>query len=301
MVFIRFLLFILFIIPVFVHSAIIIKIKGNRCFVHLEGSTAVVGDHFTALDLFGKPRGIIRLDKVKNDKAIATLVDGRADVHWLLERTTQTRLESMPEAPTSYRKNKIGFMVSLSQVTIKKGYRGDIQRQHGWGAGPLLFFEWPFHKSLSLNFAGHIPYYNINSQVSEGSASYSSRRTSKPLQMLNPALQITVKLHIPISNKAKLWISGGGSYAKWNNINDSYDIIERQNFKFQPAGQILLGVDTPLPNNTKYTISAGIGYVCIQCGGKWFAENILGTTPKSDRTSVNISEIILHIGLSQPL
>lgn len=298
--FVRFLFFILFIIPVFSHSAIILKIKGNRCFVHLEGSSAVVGDHFTALDLFGKPRGIIRLDKVKNDKAIATLVDGRADVHWLLERTTQTRLESMTDPLIFSRKNKIGFMGSLSRVTVKKGYRGDIQRQHGWGAGALLFFEWPFHKSFSLNVAGHLPYYNINNQISEGSASYNSRRTNEPLQMFNPALQLTVKLHIPIANKTKLWISGGGSYAKWNNLNDNYVIIEKQNFRFQPAGQILLGVDASLPN-TKYTLSASIGYVCIQCGGEWFAENILGKTQKSDRTSVNISEIVFHIGFSQPL
>ena len=298
--FVRFLLFILFILPLFAHSAIILKVKGNRCFVHLEGSTAVVGDHFTALDLFGKPRGIIRLDKVKNGKAIATLIDGRADINWLLERTSQTRLESMTDTLTPYSKNKIGFMASLSRVIVKKGYRGDIQRQHGWGAGPLLFFEWPFHKLFSLNFAGHLHYYNISNQLSEGSASYTSRRTNSSLQMLNPALQLTLKLHIPIASKTNLWISGGGSYAKWNNINDSYDIIEKQNFKFQPAGQILLGVDSHLPN-TKYTLSAGIGYVCIQCGGEWFAESILGKAPKSDRTSVNISEIVFHIGVSQPL
>ena len=298
--FVRLLLFILFIIPIFAHSAIILKIKGNRCFVHLEGTSAVVGDYFTALDLFGKPRGIIRLDKVKNDKAIATLIDGRADINWLLERTSQTRLESMTDTSTSSRKNKIGFMGSFSWVTVKKGYRGNIQRQHGWGLGPLLFFEWPFHKLFSLNIAGHLPYYNIDSQLSEGSASYSSRRTNRSLQMFNPALQLTVKLHIPIADKTKVWMSGGGSYAKWNNMNDSYDIIEKQNFTFQPAGQILLGVDSHL-SNTKYTLSASIGYVCIQCGGEWFAENILGKAPKSDRTSVNISEIIFHIGISQPL
>ena len=144
--FARFLFFILLTAPLLSHSAIIVKIKGNRCFVHLEGSPATVGDHFTALDLFGKPKGVIRLDKIKNDKAIATVVDGRADINWILERTTQTKLETVSVLGLN-KQNKVGVTGSAGRITVKKNIR-ETQRQHGWTAGGLLFFEWPFHNSF---------------------------------------------------------------------------------------------------------------------------------------------------------
>ncbi len=298
-VFVRLLIFLLLIIPVLGHSAIIVKIKGNRCFIHLEGAEASVGDHFEALDLFGKPRGIIRLDKVKNGKAIATIVSGTVGTNWLLEHTTQTELES-PEAANSQQKNKVGIMGSGSWVTVKKDIR-ETQRHHGWGMGGLLFFDWSFHKLFSLNIAGGVTYYMINGETSSGSSGSYYANNFGTLHMTGfPYIQLALKFHIPIANKTNVWISAGGSLSKWNNLNDHYHIFDRSEFKFQPAMQIMLGMDINIPR-TKYTIPISIGYSQVQWGGKWFDENILGKKPKSDHISVEISEITFHVGISQPI
>lgn len=296
--FIRILFLIYLTAPLLVHSAIIVKIKGNRCFVHLEGSAASVGDHLEALDLFGKPRGIIRLDKVKNGKAIATIVDGTVGVNWLLEHTTQTQLNS-PDTMNSVKKNKVGIMGSGSWVIVRKDIR-ETQRHHGWSAGGSLFFGWSIHKLLSINIATGLTYYVIGSEASGGSISgrYSSNSS---LHMTGfPHLQLALKLHIPIANKTDAWISAGGTFSKWNNINDNYYVFDRSEFKFQPSGQIMLGIDIKIPN-TKYTIPVSIGYTQVQWGGKWFDENVLGKKQKTDHIDVEISEINFQVGISQPI
>ena len=291
-------LFCILLIPLFGHSAIIIKIKGNRCFVHLEGASAAVGDHMEALDLFGKPRGIIRLDKVKNGKAIATIVEGKVGVNWLLEHTTQTQLESIAVTGVP-QKNKIGLMGSARQITVKKDIR-ETQRYYGWGGGGSLFFDWSFHKLFTLSIASGLTYYNIDSQNVE-SRSSSYRNTDPSLRMTEfPSIQMALKFYIPIAKNTKVWIGAGGSFSKWNNINDHYHIFNKNEFKFQPAGQIMLGMDFNLPN-TKYTLPISIGYKRVQWGGQWFDEKILGKKPKSDHIALEISEITFHIGIAQPI
>lgn len=293
---IRLLFFILLMIPLFGYSAIIVKVKGNRCFVHLEGSSVSIGDHMEALDLFGKPRGIIRLDKVKNGKAIATIVDGTIGVNWLLEHTNQTALEAV-ETASSPQKTRIGLMGSGGWIIVRKDIR-ETQRHHGWGMGGSLFFDWSFHRLFSLNIASGLGYYMINSEISGGS---NFSKNFGHLQMTSfPFLQLGIKFHIPIAGKTKLWVSAGGSFSKWNNINDNYHVFDRSEFKFQPIGQVGLGVDISIPN-TKYTVPISIGYERPQWGGKWFEENILGRKPKSDSVPVEISKITFHIGISQPI
>lgn len=296
--FIRLLFLTLLIIPVFSHSAIIVRIKGNRCFVHLEGSPASVGDHLEALDLFGKPRGIIRLDKVKNGKAIATIVDGTVGMNWLLEHTTQTQLESS-EMLSSQQKNRMGILGSGSWVTIKK-YIRETQRYNGWSMGGLLFFDWSLHKFFSLNIASGLTYYIIDSKSSGGNINSYSRNFGSLHMTGFPYIQMGLKFHIPIANKTNLWVSVGGNLSKWNNINENLRIFNKTEFKFQPSGQIMLGMDFNIPN-TKYTIPISIGYTKVQPGGKWFDENLLGKKPKSDHIAVEISEINFYVGVSQPI
>jgi len=295
-VFMRLLFFALLIAPLFGYSAIVVRIKGNRCFVHLEGAAASVGDHMEALDLFGKPRGIIRLDKVKNGKAIATVLDGTVGVNWLLEHTNQTSLESA-EMAGSLKKNKVGLMGSGRWIIIRKDIR-ETQRYQGWGGGVSLFFDWSFNEFLSLNIASGLNYARISSEDSGGRSSF---KNSDILQRTSfPFLQLGLKFYIPINQKTKLWISAGGSFSKWNNINDNYYVLDKSEFKFQPIGQVNLGIDIAIPK-TKYTVPISIGYERPQWGGRWFEENILEKKPKPDRISVEISEITFHIGISQPI
>ena len=71
------------------HSAVIIKIKGNKALVDLEGVQVEKGDKFDALNLYGKPLGVLEIKKVKKGKAIAVLLKGKMGMNWILEPSAQ--------------------------------------------------------------------------------------------------------------------------------------------------------------------------------------------------------------------
>ena len=77
-----------------VHSAVILKIKGRKALVDLEGVKAEKGDRFDALNLYGKPLGLLEIKKVKRNKAIAVLLKGKMSVSWILEPTSQSASSS---------------------------------------------------------------------------------------------------------------------------------------------------------------------------------------------------------------
>ncbi len=84
------LFFALFFLPVFpASSALILKIKGRKALVDLEGVQAKKGDTFSALNLYGKALGLLQIKKIKRGKAIALLLKGKMGPNWILEPSAQ--------------------------------------------------------------------------------------------------------------------------------------------------------------------------------------------------------------------
>lgn len=70
-------------VPLF--AAEVIKVKGKGVLVELKGDPAVNGDIFYLISPDGKRVGIIKISKVKGDKAIGKLAKGRAEPGFTLE------------------------------------------------------------------------------------------------------------------------------------------------------------------------------------------------------------------------
>ena len=66
-------------------SAIILKIKGRKALIDLEGGKAERGDTFEALNLYGRALGLLKIKKVRRGKAIGILVRGKMGTNWILE------------------------------------------------------------------------------------------------------------------------------------------------------------------------------------------------------------------------
>jgi hypothetical protein len=69
----------------FLNAAEVIKVKGKAALINLNGDPAVVGDTFFTISADGKRRGIIRISKVKGDKAIARISKGKVSRGMSLE------------------------------------------------------------------------------------------------------------------------------------------------------------------------------------------------------------------------
>jgi hypothetical protein len=69
----------------FVFAAEVVKVKGKSALLDMKGDPAVPGDTFYAVKPDGKRAAIIRISKVKGDKAIGKVTKGKAAAGYTLE------------------------------------------------------------------------------------------------------------------------------------------------------------------------------------------------------------------------
>ncbi len=81
--------FLLTLIAPQLHAAEVVKVKGKSVLVELKGDPAVAGDNFYLISPDGKKRGIIKISKVKGDKAIGKLTKGKGAIGYTLEFKAQ--------------------------------------------------------------------------------------------------------------------------------------------------------------------------------------------------------------------
>jgi hypothetical protein len=121
---------VLFASPVF--AAEVAKIKGKSALIDLKGEPAAPGDMFYALSDDGKRRGIIKISKVKGDKAIGKIVKGKADVGMSLElrpasggKSSAVAASDSGDSPTSDdsaaegKKMHWGAIFGITQTSMK--------------------------------------------------------------------------------------------------------------------------------------------------------------------------------------
>ena len=87
-------------------SAVILKIKGQKALIDLEGASVQKGDMFDALNLYGKSKGLIEIRKARKGKAIGVLRKGKMGVSWILEpaaSSTTSEDDNLPPLPVQYK------------------------------------------------------------------------------------------------------------------------------------------------------------------------------------------------------
>ena len=92
-------------------AARVVKTKGKKVLVNLEGGSAQQGDVFYVVSSSGKKVGILKIMKVKGEQAIAVLGKGQATPGYtLMARTPYANTKDAPsqdESPASDRKSVV--------------------------------------------------------------------------------------------------------------------------------------------------------------------------------------------------
>ena len=70
--------------------------------MNLDGVQAEKGDTFSALNLYGKALGLLRIKKVKKGKAIAVLLKGKMGPNWILEPRAEKSSRFLASVDDSY-------------------------------------------------------------------------------------------------------------------------------------------------------------------------------------------------------
>ena len=87
--------FLIFLIPAGSEAVVVLKSKGKRILIGLEGLKTKKGAYFSAFDLYGKEKGLVRIKKAARTKAIGVVKYGSAAKHWSLEPTSGKRAEAI--------------------------------------------------------------------------------------------------------------------------------------------------------------------------------------------------------------
>lgn len=111
----------------------IIAVKDTRAMIDGEGEALNVGDRFIGRDENGKARVLLEVKQVKNNRAIANVVKGKAEASMTLSRSgsgSSSAAGARASAPRSRgsSKSSAGLMVGFANnaMTVKPGGGGSV-------------------------------------------------------------------------------------------------------------------------------------------------------------------------------
>lgn len=119
------LTFLLALFAISTHGAVILKTKNKKALIHLEGLKTKQGAYFEVLDLYGKPRGLVRISKVGDKKAIGFLQAGHMEYKWSLE----PKSKGFAYSKLNGKNKKIAF--AKKKTRKKRASRGLANYQEG--------------------------------------------------------------------------------------------------------------------------------------------------------------------------
>lgn len=160
-------------------AADITKVKGNKALINLDGIEAAEGDVFFAIDSNGKKKGIIKIDKIKGEKAIGSISKGKAQVGWTLtKRGSKAASQDETVSPSSSKKGftasthdsfiggMVGYGMDSAEVTLDSG---SVASLSGGGISAKGFFDYRLFPNIWFRgFAGIENFNGTGSNVCGG-------------------------------------------------------------------------------------------------------------------------------------
>ena len=283
------------------YGAIILKVRNNQCLIHLEGASAGVGDYFKALDIYGNISGIVQIKKIKNNKAIANIVEGTAGTNWILEPTKQPTLTAQKASSPSIQSNSnrmIGFLPHASfNFARKKHSTSDrLQRFRGYGGGGSVFFNYGFRPMWAMDFQLGAAYYQVKDYTF-------SRENDCRLSDCHtwiwwfPQGKISVQFKTPVSRNVQIWMSGGAALSYWGRNDENYELAKDTAFERpQISGHLAIGSYINIAPGVYIPIS--LEYSQVQA-----FSHLLTNFSKSGNNNdpVYVSQVSFQIGISKSL
>ena len=241
-------LFILF-ISLAAQSATVVRVKGRKALVDLEDTEVDVGDKLVAINLYGKTKGIVRVHKIKRNKAIVVLTKGKIQAGWVLELTSgkefkkyRTPRKSKKVATSVMRKRKklgsngVGLLGggNFNILTVR-----DQNRLSGLSWKGALFVDIStFKKWIGIRaIAGY------NQFLAEGEFQ------GQGLLIHYPGAQVLIKGIFLRDSRFHAWAGLGGALF-YPVVDDQMNLnLDERSFKgLHGTASLALGVDTQIGN-----------------------------------------------------
>jgi len=197
----------------------IIKVKGNRVLIRLDGKTVSVGEQLDVIDASGRKKGIVRITSFNETKALAKIENGPANVGMKVTKRTGVIVDNEIVSNNNYdiRLNPIGIFFSAIDVNL------DFKISQDWTVGVQGEY---LHAQLAESGIYTSP-YNISAYGYGVRANWFEKGVFNDGWYLGPSLQylsVSVKTTDAFGNVAG---SASGTMASclvgygwfWNNLN----------------------------------------------------------------------------------
>ena len=292
----------------FCYSAIVVKVRSNKCLVHLEGETAYVGDHYQALNLYGKPMGLLRLEKVKNGKAIALSVEGIAEPNWILEKTMQKTLplvsDNQQTSKASYgvKKNSIGLSLGGNLNFVAKPVTGRGENRfrdfRSTTGSAFLFTDFTFAKNwvFNIQLGGE---YMLLREITQTRRTIGYGCPTSPCQtrFLLWKLPLSLRYYIPLHSKLQLWLGGGLSVIYWGREIDQQHRVFSANHltNWHNSGHLSLGADIFLKNIPFYIP------ISLTFHNHFIIDQLQKAFRGQSTPTISLNQISVQVGLAKPI
>ena len=295
-------------ISAFCYSAIVVKVRSNKCLVHLEGETAYVGDYYQALNLYGKPMGLLRLEKVKNGKAIGLIIEGFAEPNWILEKTMQRTLpvtsdnQKTDTAHSSVKKNSIGLFLGGHLNFVAKPVTGRGENKfrdfRSTTGSASLFTDFKFANNWIFNvqLGGE---YMLLREITQTRRTIGYDCPTSPCQtrFLLWKLPLSVRYYIPMHPTFQLWLGGGLSVIYWGReIDQQHRVFSASHLSnWHNAGHLSLGADIFLKNIPFYIP------IALTFHNHFIIDQLQNTFRGKSTPIISLSQISVQVGLAKSI
>ena len=203
-------------LPLFSYSAIIVKVKGRKALVNLEGMEVSKGDKLQAINLSGSIKGLLKIRAVRRDQAVAVLVTGKMKKDWLVEPAGGSKKKNSFVSKKLKNLSKMDIAVSTKDIIGKSSSAGGMGLLAGGQFNiipeeePLSGLSWK--GALLFDIPSFVEWFSIRTLI--GYSLFHAEKKSEPAKALSihyPGIKVLLRGILLQKPSFNLWIGLGGA------------------------------------------------------------------------------------------
>ncbi len=234
----------------------IMKVRGKKVMIDLGGESWGRGDKLFGVDNNGKKRVLMQVLQVKNGKAVAAVMKGRAanGMSLILARKGSVTGGNVPhglKASTAW-----GFTGSIMMNTMSiSNYRQNSVdysfKMNGTNFGGGLFYDYPLSRDWQVRANGTLEMFNVSKKYSTAICNNSTSANCNA-SFLQSGLYGTFN-YIFTPSPYRMWAGAGGGVFIY--LSKSSTVLNTSKFFFNSMLMMAGGLDYYISRNTFIPVS----------------------------------------------
>lgn len=279
-------------------AASVSAVKDSKILINLEDDSTTEGDEFYLINpASGKRAAIIRIKQVKNQKALAELVRGKADIGFTLQAKApspmSTDVPSSANSETQSERKSTSYLRTLKDsYGVLGGYimntmNADVSYKDGFGVTQTTsanmsgsgftvggFYDYAFNSDFVGRGLASVDQFNVAGTASAAACTSSTNCDAK----INYLSLYALGKWYPLQSKYRAWIGGGMGYllalSKSSTALNEAQISTNQVFTIALGSDIQMSRKNYIPVSLEYNLfpassTVKANMIVVKAGWAW--------------------------------